>query len=75
MDREEAIKKLMGGYDEVWLKAIQAKRAAKSGASDANEKPLSENDESPGEETGEDNDTDDGMNEETKAQLLELLSQ
>lgn len=78
MDRQEALKKLMGGYDDVWMRAIQAKRAAKSGqgSPEASETPPGEASEElePGEREP-DSDPDDGMDEETKAQLLELLSQ
>lgn len=78
MDREEALKRIMSGYDDVWTKAIQAKRAAKSGqgATEAAEKPpVDGEEERDPSEREPDNDPDDGMDEETKAQLLELLSQ
>jgi hypothetical protein len=78
LDRDEAVKRIMGGFDDVWMKGIQAKRAAKSGQGSPSE-PKEEGIEAgeecePGEREPE-GDTDDGMDEATKAELLELLSQ
>lgn len=77
MDRQEALKQIMGGYDDVWMKGLQVKRAAKAGqsATEASEMSPEEAGEEcePGER--EPDDADDGMDEETKAQLEQLLSQ
>jgi len=86
VDREEAIKRIMGGFDDVWMKGIQAKRAAKSGQGSPGEPPGDEPDPSPDRdreaseerdpnEREPDGDPDDGMDEETKAELLKLLSE
>lgn len=76
MDRDEAIKRIMGGYDDVWMKGLQAKRAAKTGHGSTGP-PEGPQSEEAGEECEREPEggADDEMDEETKAQLLELLSQ
>lgn len=75
MDREEAIKRIMSGFDDVWMKGIQAKRAAKAGQAPKEEGlEAGEEERDPGEREP-DGAPDDEMDESTKAELLELLSQ
>lgn len=81
MDWQEIAKKVMEGYDGATSKAFAAKRAAKDGEKPkfGDESPEEEKLEGPphsepdGDEPPADDAGEDGLDEETKRKLMELL--
>jgi hypothetical protein len=75
MDWQSIAKQVMGNYDSTWMDAIKKKRSAKS-----TQAQPGAGEETPAEEAAEgaphaEPDGDEGMDEETKAKLLQMLSE